>query len=365
MEISAETGKEGGSGTLMLHLLGRCNLKCLHCYMDGSPSRREQLPLALVIAALGECRKLGVGTIYLTGGEPLLYRGLREVLAASQIPGVQVTMSTNGILMTERRAALLREAGVRANISIDGDASFHDRFRALPGAFSATENGVRTLIIAGVPVTIVTTLSRSNLHLLPQIAQWSADAGAVQLRVQPLLGLGRGSQIADDRLTPAQMNRMVLQLTDLAGRYRASGMGCSINGVSRRFLEAHPCGAYVCNGAGCHRRIAREIKKLVVREDGTVLPEATNLSHDFALGNIQDGPLSTLVSRYFENGYEKFDLLCRTTYAEVIPTWESPVVPWDEIIAERSQDWAHRMPTNAPSPGCGTCGPKPAAICLN
>jgi hypothetical protein len=36
---------------------------------------------------------------------------------------------------------------------------------------------------------------------------------------------------------------------------------------------------------------------LVVREDRTVLPEATNLSHDFALGRIQDGPLSQLVSR--------------------------------------------------------------------
>jgi Fe-coproporphyrin III synthase len=193
----------------------------------------------------------------------------------------------------------------------------------------------------------------------------ASPAWAMQSQMPALFGLGRGAQIADERLTPAQMNRLVLQLSDLASRYRTRGMGCSINGVSRRFLEAHPCGAYVCNGAGCHRRVAKEIKKLVVREDGTVLPEATNLSHDFALGNIQDGPLSMLVSRYFEHGYDKFDLLCRTTYAEVIPTWESPVVPWDEIIAERSRDWTHRQESSASSPSCGTCGPKPTAECLN
>jgi MoaA/NifB/PqqE/SkfB family radical SAM enzyme len=357
MEISAEIGKEGGSGILMLHLLGRCNLKCLHCYMDGSPLRREELPLDLVVGALAECGKLGIGSVYLTGGEPLLYRGLREVLMAARIPGVQVTLSTNGILMTERRAALLREVGVRTNISIDGEAAFHDHFRALPGAFSAAEKGVRTLVKIGVPVTIVTTISRDNLHSLPRIAQWAAEAGAVQFRVQPLLKLGRGTEIADERLTTEQMNRLVLQLSDLASLYRTRGMGCCINGVSRRFLEAHPCGAYVCNGAGCHRRVAREIKKLVVREDGTVLPEATNLSHEFALGKIQDGPLSMLVSRYFEHGYDKFDQLCRTTYAEVIPTWESAVVPWDQIVAERSHNWIPGRLSETVSTTCGACLP--------
>jgi Fe-coproporphyrin III synthase len=108
-----------------------------------------------------------------------------------------------------------------------------------------------------------------------------------------------------------------------------------------------------------------EIKKLVVREDGTVLPEATNLNHEFALGNIRDGSLSTLVSRYFEQGYYKFDQLCRTTYAEIIPTWESPVVPWDEIIAKRSQDWALRSRNNTSPPSCESCEPRPPAICPN
>jgi hypothetical protein len=55
------------------------------------------------------------------------------------------------------------------------------------------------------------------------------------------------------------------------------------------------------------------IKKLMVRVCGTILPEVTNLSHDYALGHIADGPLSTLVSRYFEDGYDRFDRLCRSS----------------------------------------------------
>lgn len=138
------------------------------------------------------------------------------------------------------------------------------------------------------------------------------------------------------------MTQLLLQLSDLANTYRYRGMVCSLVRVSRQFLLAHPCGAYVCNGSGCHRRVAKEIKKLIVREDGTVLPEITNLNHRFALGNIEDGTLTDLVSRYFENGYDRFDYLCRKTYEEVVATWKSTVVPWDQIVAERSHLWGTR-----------------------
>lgn len=358
MEISPETGSAQRSATLMLHLLGRCNLQCLHCYMGGSPSRREQLPLEPVMAAIAECEQLDIGALYLTGGEPLLYPGLPDVLtAAAQVPGLRVTLCTNGTLITPRHATIFRDRGTEVNISIDGDPQFHDHFRNLSGAFHAAERGIRTLVEAGVRITIVTTISQGNMGSLSSLVEWAARCGAVQLRVQPLLQLGRGAQIADQCLTAQQMDRLLLQLSDLANRYRSNGLKCSLVGVSRRFLLTHPCGAYVCNGAGCHRRVAKEIKKLIVREDGTVLPEATNLSQDFSLGNIQDGPLSMLVSRYFEDGYQRFDQLCRTTYSEVLPTWEPAVVPWDQIVAERSHRWRPRPDGELLALDCEVCSP--------
>jgi hypothetical protein len=44
-----------------------------------------------------------------------------------------------------------------------------------------------------------------------------------------------------------------------------------------------------------------------------------------------------LVARYFADGYVQFDRLCRTVYEEVMPTWTSPIVPWDEIVSQRSR----------------------------
>src|SRR5260370_42697682 len=127
---SVGPGNNRPSNVLMLHLLGRCNLECLHCYMEGSPKREEQLPVEPVLRAVGECPALGIGTLFLTGGEPLLYRGLDQVLeAAAQTTGLQTTVCTNGTLLTSRQAARFRELGVRFNISITGPPAFNDRVR--------------------------------------------------------------------------------------------------------------------------------------------------------------------------------------------------------------------------------------------
>jgi len=325
--------------------------------MEGSPTRREQIPIEFVLRAVAECEQLDIGTLYLTGGEPLLYPELDEVLrAAEEIQGLQITLCTNGMLVAPRHVSLFCQSGVHVNVSIDGDLTFHDHFRNKPGAFRASEAGVRAMAEAGIPVTIVSTISQGNLDSLPNLAQWAWRTGAVELRIQPLLNLGRGTAISDQCLTTKQTDRLLLELSDLANQFRSQGFRCGLVGVSRRFLQAHPCGAYVCNGTGCHRGVEKEIKKLVIREDGTVLPEATNLSHRFALGKIGDAPLCSLVKRFFEDGYTRFDQFCRDCYQEVIPTWPSAVVPWDQILAERSHDWRPQSDKRIVVPMCGnTC----------
>ncbi|WP_429349190.1 radical SAM protein [Paraburkholderia sp. Clong3] len=87
----------------MVHLLGRCNLRCGHCYMEGAPERTEVLPFEHVAAAVRESESLGAGAIYLTGGEPLLYRRLPEILRiASNETRSRLIVCTNGTLMTQR-----------------------------------------------------------------------------------------------------------------------------------------------------------------------------------------------------------------------------------------------------------------------
>ncbi len=267
-----------------------------------------------------------------------MYPRLSEVAhVAAAVDGLATTICTNATLIRAQDAQLFAKFGFNAHVSIDGMADYHDILRRMNGAFNNAEHGVHLLVEAGVPVTIVTTISRENLYQFTEIAEWVLRSGAKRLLVQPLLNLGRGAAMQDQQLDSMQLLKLIMMTADLANAPDDRRISVSIIGGNKRFLLAHPCAAYVCNGSGCHRGVSAEIKKIVVREDGTILPEATNLNHRYAIGNVADGPLRDLIREYFANRYVAFHRLCRTTYEELVPGWPDPIVPWDQLLAIRSQ----------------------------
>jgi MoaA/NifB/PqqE/SkfB family radical SAM enzyme len=327
-------------GIMLIHLLNRCNLHCQYCYMDATSQRNTHLPVELVIRSMGEAERLGIGGVWVSGGEPFLYPELAEVLtAAAEQDAFEVSISTNGTLIGKAEAALLKATGTSASVSVDGPEAYHDVARGLTGAFRRASHGIERLTAAAVTVGIVAVICQENLASLPWLAGWAAGMGAACLTAQPLLKVGRGSQIKEKKLTDEQLCDLALQMSDLAQSYRPQGLRFALAYRPRRFLAEHPCAAYVCNGAHCHRGVEKEIKKLVIREDGTVLPETPMLDRRFALGSVYEATLKELITHYFANGYAQFDRLCRSVYKDVMPTWTAPLIPWTEILTERSWEF--------------------------
>jgi Fe-coproporphyrin III synthase len=324
-------------GTMLIHLLNRCNLACQYCYLDAGPRRDTSLPVQLVTRSMGESARLGIGSVWLSGGEPFLYPDLAEVLrSAAAQDSVRVFISTNGTLIGPEEAALLNDTGAKAQVSLDGPEDYHDEVRGLAGAFRRTSRAIENLTAAGALQGIVVVVCEDNLALLPWLTEWAAGMGVPRITAQPLLQFGRGAQIKQKRLSEEQLCDLFLQLSDLSQAYSSRGVRFALSFRTRRLLAEHPCAAYVCNGALCHRGVAQEIKRLVIREDGTVFPESPMMDPRFALGSVYDGTLEELVAGYFAGGYAQFDRLCRSVYQEVMPAWTSPLIPWDEILCEHS-----------------------------
>ena len=167
-------------------MLNQCKFVCLHCHLDATPLCDTHLPLELVTRSLGEVEQLGIGTIYLSGGEPFLYPELPEVLAlVSQQQGFELCVSTNGTLIGAAEAALLKDSGASVQVSINGPKAYHDRFRGAKGAFSRVSRGILQLVAAGVPVAIVITICQDNITVLPWLAKWAAETGVQRISVQP------------------------------------------------------------------------------------------------------------------------------------------------------------------------------------
>lgn len=102
----------------------RCNLRCVYCMPEeGVPSVAHQdiLTFDEITRLCGIGARLGISKVKLTGGEPLVRRGLPDLLRMIRaVPGIeQVTLTTNGILLKEQINELVYNGLDSVNISID------------------------------------------------------------------------------------------------------------------------------------------------------------------------------------------------------------------------------------------------------
>ncbi|WP_033348541.1 GTP 3',8-cyclase MoaA [Kitasatospora aureofaciens] len=168
---------------LRVSLTDRCNLRCTYCMpaegLDWLP-RAEVLGDDEVVRLVRiAVQRLGVRSVRLTGGEPLLRRGLPGLVARLAALGVELSLTTNGIGLA-RTAVELREAGLgRVNVSLDTLRA--DRFAALTrrdrigdvfaGLAAAKEAGLDPVKVNAVPVRGV------NEDEIAELASFAVEHG--------------------------------------------------------------------------------------------------------------------------------------------------------------------------------------------
>ena len=109
---------------LRISVTDRCNLRCFYCMPpEGIPlmPHSDLLTYEEISRVVRVASGLGINKIRLSGGEPLLRSGLVNLIEMlSHINGIDdISLTTNGILLTSQ-AAELKEAGLqRVNISLD------------------------------------------------------------------------------------------------------------------------------------------------------------------------------------------------------------------------------------------------------
>ncbi|MDR1486406.1 MAG: radical SAM protein, partial [Deltaproteobacteria bacterium] len=114
-----------------------CNLSCVHCYACAtSGPAPDELTKPQSLRLIDSLTDYGAPVILFSGGEPLLHPHLFEYVAHTVKRGARAVLSTNGVLLTSDKAALLRDIGLSyVGISLDGLESRHDRIRRRKGAF--------------------------------------------------------------------------------------------------------------------------------------------------------------------------------------------------------------------------------------
>ncbi len=119
---------------LRVSVTDRCNLRCQYCMPEQEYAwlpREDLLTFDEILVLVRQFLRLGVDKIRLTGGEPLLRRGLPSLIAslASERGIDDLALTTNGVLLADQAQAL-RDAGLR-RVTVSLDTLRPDRFTAL------------------------------------------------------------------------------------------------------------------------------------------------------------------------------------------------------------------------------------------
>ena len=186
---------------LRVSVTDRCNLRCSYCMpaegLDWLPKNDVLSDDELIRVIRIGVELLGIREIRFTGGEPLLRKGLEQVIAATAAlsPRPDISMTTNGIGLHHRAAALAAAGLDRVNVSLD--TINRDRFRTitrrdrlddvLAGLAAASASGltpvkVNAVLLRGInddeAVPLLRFCAESGYHLR-FIEQMPLDAGHI------------------------------------------------------------------------------------------------------------------------------------------------------------------------------------------
>ena len=193
----------------------RCNLGgCIHCYSssdDEEPDFENHLDVMESLAALG------VFTVDIGGGEPLLLPALPGIINAANRMGMRCNLATNlaldGQTVSDFVDAVDSWDDNSIQVSLDGPSSdLHDRIRQAPGAFVKTCENLRLLSARGIPFSFNCTVMPLNVDEVELIAATAADLGGASVRFVRLIPSGRGRD--------PQLHLTSEQYRDLCARLR-------------------------------------------------------------------------------------------------------------------------------------------------
>jgi sulfatase maturation enzyme AslB (radical SAM superfamily) len=327
---------------LQVHPSLRCNLRCLHCYSESSPQEARELSLALLQDAISDARAEGYNVVGVSGGEPLLYSALPQLLAHARSLGMITSITTNGMLLTQQRIEQLHDVVNLIAISLDGVAESHNRMRAAPRAFEIMTRCLEPIRQAGIPFGFIFTLTLYNLDELEPVARFAVEQGATLLQVHPLEEVGRAKEhLINKAPDELELAYAFLEVARLQKLY-ADSLQIQFDVTDRGVVRQSPERVFALDPASLpdvtQQPLADLVSPLIIENSGHVVPIQYGFSHAYALGDLHQGRLSEFAAQWKASRYPAFSQLCRSVFDSLLENNQpqTPFANWYGRITQSS-----------------------------
>jgi radical SAM protein with 4Fe4S-binding SPASM domain len=217
---------------LQWHLTEACNLRCKHCYCDFD--NRDELGTAEVIKILSDFNEQikkwnllpSQVRVSFTGGEPLLKKGLFEILEHCQkINNFKYGILTNGMLLNQENLVKLKHLGVGyLQVSLEGMEKANDAIRGA-GTFRKIVAAIKLVKQAGIGVSLSMTINKSNVGDVPKMIDLAKDLN-VSLGLRRFVPIGSGKEMKKEILSPSETKDLWHYIMERRRDWRLISIGC-------------------------------------------------------------------------------------------------------------------------------------------
>jgi MoaA/NifB/PqqE/SkfB family radical SAM enzyme len=251
---------------LIIELTHNCPLDCRHCYLG--KKQNHSMDYELLINLINDAEKCGIESIQLTGGEPLIYEYLENVISYLDQKSIKTVITTSGYISNKKLDQIMQYLKLINNqrgyvqVSIDGIEESHNIRRGNSQSYSKAINFIRKMVKNDITVHVASTITKDTLHELFELSLLLKNEGVRVHRIGGVTEMGnaKGNDYYDDEFDDdlkTEIENIKTRIMD--DRYRIQGFEESyadqkINlkncGAGYRFykispgFEVYPCPMY-------------------------------------------------------------------------------------------------------------------------
>ncbi len=176
------------------YLTHRCNSRCTYCDIPTAKHQKTEFENSpeQTIKNLKDLYRLGIRFMDITGGEPLLYDGLPQVLRAAKELGIFTIITTNGLLFRKRADELV---GLIDDLKFSLSTTDPELYKYERGvdAYWEVIEAIKHSIRIGFKPTLLPTITEYNIHGIPDLIRLTQAFNCL-LMVRPEFGYFPGNQ---------------------------------------------------------------------------------------------------------------------------------------------------------------------------
>jgi len=202
-----------------LEVTARCNLHCVHCYINlpanESGALKREFSETEIKNVIDQIVDQGCLWLLLTGGEPFLRSDFLDIYTYAKRKGLLLTLFTNGTMINPRNADRLAEWRPSSiEITLYGSCqATYERITGIPGSYARCIRGIELLLERSLPLKLKAMAMTLNKDEIGEMQSYAASLG-VEFRFDAALNLRLDSsrQPADYRIPPEDV--VALDLAD-------------------------------------------------------------------------------------------------------------------------------------------------------